>query len=303
MIKRTKGDVIFDTLNIIFMILILFIIVYPLYFTLIASISDPTAVSLGKVIFTPVKLNWEPYASVFRNSTIWKGYRNTIFYTVAGTIWNLVLTLPTAYVMSKKYLPGRNFLSWYFLFTMYFGGGLIPSYLNVQHMHLVNKPIVLVILGGLSIYNMIVCRVYFQSSIPEDLYEAARIDGASDFLQFFRIALPLATPIIAVMALYYGVGRWNDYFTALIYISDNEWVPLQIVLRNILIQNQGAASLQVQEGMMADEETREYMERMKNLAQGMKYAVIWIASAPLLIAYPFVQKYFVKGVMIGSLKG
>ena len=303
MVKRTRADVIFDTINVALMVVILIIVIYPLYFTLIASFSDPTQVSLGNTAFWVKDFTLEPYANVFKNSDIWLGYRNTIFYTVFGTCWNLLLTLPTAYVLSKKDLPGRSGLSWYFLFTMYFSGGLIPTYLTVLKLGLVNRPVTIVILGGLSIYNMIVSRIYFQNSIPNELYEAAKIDGASDFCQFFRIALPLSAPIIAVIALYYGVGRWNDYFTALIYLNDNKYVPLQIVLRNILIQNQGMSNMLTQEQLMANEEMREYYDRMKHMAEGMKYSIIYIASAPLLIAYPFVQKYFVKGVMIGSLKG
>lgn len=303
MVKRTRADVIFDTINVALMVVILIIVIYPLYFTLIASFSDPTQVSLGNTALWIKDFTLEPYANVFKNSDIWLGYRNTIFYTVFGTCWNLLLTLPTAYVLSKKDLPGRSGLSWYFLFTMYFSGGLIPTYLTVLKLGLVNRPVTIVILGGLSIYNMIVSRIYFQNSIPNELYEAAKIDGASDFCQFFRIALPLSAPIIAVIALYYGVGRWNDYFTALIYLNDNKYVPLQIVLRNILIQNQGMSNMLTQEQLMANEEMREYYDRMKHMAEGMKYSIIYIASAPLLIAYPFVQKYFVKGVMIGSLKG
>ncbi|MCI6907974.1 MAG: carbohydrate ABC transporter permease [Clostridiaceae bacterium] len=303
MVKRTRADVIFDTINVALMVVILIIVIYPLYFTLIASFSDPTQVSLGNTALWIKDFTLEPYANVFKNSDIWLGYRNTIFYTVFGTCWNLLLTLPTAYVLSKKELPGRSGLSWYFLFTMYFSGGLIPTYLTVLKLGLVNRPVTIVILGGLSIYNMIVSRIYFQNSIPNELYEAAKIDGASDFCQFFRIALPLSAPIIAVIALYYGVGRWNDYFTALIYLNDNKYVPLQIVLRNILIQNQGMSNMLTQEQLMANEEMREYYDRMKHMAEGMKYSIIYIASAPLLIAYPFVQKYFVKGVMIGSLKG
>lgn len=303
MVKRTRADVIFDTINVALMVVILIIVIYPLYFTLIASFSDPTQVSLGNTALWIKDFTLEPYANVFKNSDIWLGYRNTIFYTAFGTCWNLLLTLPTAYVLSKKDLPGRSGLSWYFLFTMYFSGGLIPTYLTVLKLGLVNRPVTIVILGGLSIYNMIVSRIYFQNSIPNELYEAAKIDGASDFCQFFRIALPLSAPIIAVIALYYGVGRWNDYFTALIYLNDNKYVPLQIVLRNILIQNQGMSNMLTQEQLMANEEMREYYDRMKHMAEGMKYSIIYIASAPLLIAYPFVQKYFVKGVMIGSLKG
>lgn len=301
--KRTRADVVFDIFNYAIMVIVLIITIYPLYFTIIASFSDPTQISLGNTTLWIKGFTIETYSSVFKNSEIWIGYRNTIFYTLFGTIFNLFLTIPTAYVLSKKTLPGRSAISWYFLFTMYFGGGLVPSYLLVTGLHLDNTVFTIIILGGLSVYNMIVTRVYFQNSVPEELYEAAIIDGASDFRQFFTIALPLSAPIIAVMALYYGVGRWNDYFTALIYLNDNDKMPLQIVLRRILIQNQSLSASLTTEQQMMNEETKAYLERMKRVAEGMKYSLIWIASAPLLIAYPFVQKYFVKGVMIGSLKG
>jgi len=306
LIKQTKADNIFDAFNIFFMIVILFIELYPLYFTIIASFSDPTAVNLGKTMFWVHDFTLEPYKNVMNKSEIWIGYRNTIFYTFFGTIWNLVLTLPTAYVLSKKDLPYRSVVSWYFLFTMYFGGGMIPTYLLVRDLHLLNTPVTIILLGGLSVGNMITTRIFFQTSIPKDLYEAARIDGASEFRQFFGIALPLSAPIIAVMALYYGVGRWNDWFGALIYLNDSELSPLQLVLRRILILNQSGAGSGVQyseDQLAADPELRKEVERMKHMAEGMKYSLIWIASAPLLIAYPFVQKYFVKGVMVGSLKG
>lgn len=302
-IKKSRSDVIFDTVNVTLVSFILLIIIYPLYFTLVASFSDPTEVALGHTALFVKKFTLEPYINILNNSDIWRGYANSGYYTLFGTLWNLLLTIPTAYVLSKKNLPGRSLVSWYFLFTMYFSGGLIPTYLLVNQLDLINKPVVIVILGGLSVYNMIVSRVYFQNSIPGELYEAAKIDGASEFRQFFLIALPLSAPILAVMALYYGVGRWNSWFSALIYLNDSKYAPLQMVLRSILIQNKGAASLLTQEQMLADEALKAYYERIAYMAEGMKYSVIYIASAPLIIAYPFVQKYFVKGVMIGSLKG
>ena len=182
---------------------------------------------------------------------------------------------------------------------MYFSGGLIPTYLLVRDLHLLNTAYTIVVLGGLSIYNMVVTRTYFSNSIPGELYESAKIDGATEFTNFFQIALPLAAPILAVMALYYGVARWNDYYTAMIYLSSSDRQPLQMVLRDILLQNQNA--LVAAENL--SDEAMELMARRAYMAEAMKYAVIFIASAPLLCAYPFVQKYFVKGMMIGSLKG
>ncbi|MCR4805610.1 MAG: carbohydrate ABC transporter permease [Clostridia bacterium] len=303
-IRQTKADVVFDAFNTVFMVILMFVILYPLYFTVIASFSDPYAVVNGKVVFWPINPTLEPYANVFKENRIWIGYRNNLINVPLGTLWNLILTLPTAYVLSKKKLRGRGLFATYFLIPMYFGGGLVPTYMQIKSMGLVNTPYTLIVLSGLSIYNMIVSRVFFQTSIPEDIYESATIDGASDFRQFFQMALPLAKPIIAVMALFYAVGRWNDYFTALIFISDNNLQPLQIILRGILLLNQTAlANLNTQNLGQDDIEYMLTLARQVYMAEGMKYSLIFISSAPLLIAYPFVQKYFVKGIMIGSLKG
>jgi putative aldouronate transport system permease protein len=298
---KINPDTVFVAGNTIFMLLVLFMMLYPLYFAIIVSISDPNLVATGFVTLFPKGFTLEAYQNVFVNSEIWTGYTNTIFYTAFGTLWNLVLTMPTAYVLSKKRLHGRSLLAWFFLFTMYFSGGLVPFYLLVKSLGLQNQRITLILLGGLSVYDMIVTRIYFQTSIPDELYESARIDGASDFRMFFRIALPLAKPILAVMVLFYGVGRWNDYFTALIFITNKNLSPLQIVLRNILILNESMRMLVMQGGMSSDDVSKAL--RRAYLANAMKYALIFIASAPLLAAYPFVQKYFVKGIMIGSLKG
>lgn len=299
MMKRSKSDAVFDGMNVAVMVVLLVLMLYPLYYIVIASVSEPYAVATGKIFLRPVGFTMEAYQNVFENQRIWTGYRNTVFYTIFGTVLNLVLTIPTAYVLSKKQLPARNLFAWYFLIPMYFSGGLIPTYLLVRDLHLLNTPYTIVVLGGLSIYNMVVTRTYFSNSIPGELYESARIDGATEFTSFFKIALPLATPIIAVMTLYYGVARWNDYYTAMIYISSSSRQPLQMVLRDILLQNQNAL---VAAENLSDEEM-ELMARRAYMAEAMKYAVIFIASAPLLCAYPFVQKYFVKGMMIGSLKG
>ncbi len=298
---KTRSDRIFDSCNFVIMILLLFIMLYPMWFSFIASFSDPMLVSTGQVVIVPKAVTLDAYRNVFINTSIWTGYLNTIFYTTFGTCWNLFLTIPTAYVLSKKNLRGRTFFSWYFLFTMYFSGGLIPHYLLVKRLGLLDTRWVLVILGGLSIYNMIVTRVFFQSTIPEELYESATIDGASHFRTFFQIALPLSKPIFAVMALYYGVSRWNDYFTALVYTLNKSLAPLQLVLRRILIMNESMKT-QIMEGSIDSTDIAQAL-RQAYMVEAMKYALVFIASAPLLIVYPFVQKFFVKGVMIGSLKG
>ena len=298
--KDSRIDRLFNIDNNLLLFLLLLLFLYPLYFTVIASFSEPFDVAMGNVIFWPKGFTLDAYRNSFMEGSIWLGYATTIFNTVSGTLLNLFLTLPTAYVLSKKTLKGRSLLSVYFLFTMYFSGGLIPTYLLVNQLNLLNKPYTLILLGGLSVYNMVVARIYYQTSIPEEIYAAARVDGCSNFGQFFLIALPLSAPIIAVMTLFYAVGRWNDFFNALIYISDSRLYPLQLVLRNILIQSQMALA-----GLTpgATDEEVLALTRRAYLAEAMKYALIFISSAPLLAAYPFVQKHFVKGMMIGSLKG
>lgn len=299
--KKKKKWEVFDILNFIFMLLILFITIYPLYFTVIASFSEPSAVATGKVIWRPVGFTLDSYKQVFAYKQIWQGYINTIFYTVLGTAFNLVLTIPAAYAVSKKYLPGRGIVMGFFLITMYFSGGMVPTYLLIKNLGLINTRLVLVIVSGISIYNLIVTRTYFTTSISESIYEASRIDGAGEIRTFLSIALPLAKPIIAVMVLYYAVAHWNDYFNALLYVSDQNLEPLQSVLRRVLIQNQNALDESMMQQSMSAGELLDSAQRAY-AAYTMKYTMVFIASAPLLIAYPFVQKYFVKGVMVGAVK-
>ena len=299
--KKKKKWEAFDIVNFIFMLLILFITIYPLYFTVIASFSEPSAVATGKVIWRPVGFTLDSYKQVFAYKQIWQGYINTIFYTVLGTAFNLVLTIPAAYAVSKKYLPGRGIVMGFFLITMYFSGGMVPTYLLIKNLGLINTRLVLVIVSGISIYNLIVTRTYFTTSISESIYETSRIDGAGEIRTFLSIALPLAKPIIAVMVLYYAVAHWNDYFNALLYVSDQNLEPLQSVLRRVLIQNQNALDESMMQQSMSAGELLDSAQRAY-AAYTMKYTMVFIASAPLLIAYPFVQKYFVKGVMVGAVK-
>ena len=300
-IKKTRSDRIFDIVNYGLLIIITLVMLYPLYFTIIASISDPYEVSMGNVVLLPAGCTLEAYQNVIEEERIWIGYRNSFYYMIVGTIFNLVLTIPCGYAWAKKDLPLRKFFTWYLLIPMYFTGGMIPTYLQIKDLGLLNTPWVLVLVGGISIYNTIITRAFFQNSIPEEIYESARIDGANDFRCFFSIALPLAKPIIAVIALYYAVAHWNAYFNALLYVSKIDYQPLQLVLRSILLLNEGAlANLDMEN---ADIDMILEMTRRAYVAQAMKYALIFIASAPLLAIYPFVQKHFVKGVMIGSLKG
>ena len=298
---KIKSEKIFTGLIYVVLALLTLIMLYPLYFTVIASISESYDVVSGNVILWPKGFTLDSYIQVFRNSEIWAGYRNSIVNTIVGTTLNLVLTIPAAYALSKKDLWGRGLFTTFFVITMYFSGGLLPTYLLVRDLDLLNKPYTLIMLGGFSVYNMVVARTYFQSSIPESLYEAAEIDGCSRFGQFFRIAMPLAKPIIAVIALYYAVGRWNDFTTSLVYISDSDYFSLQQVLRNILMESQSALANIDASNVTAEQMV--YFMRRAYLAEAMKYAIIFIASLPMLLFYPFVQKYFVKGVMIGSIKG
>lgn len=290
----------FDVINTSLVILITLVILYPLYFCVIASFSEPTDVALGKTLLWVSNFTTDSYKFILDYESVWRGYLNSIVYTVLGTIYNLVLTIPAAYVLSKKYLPFRNVISWYFFLTMYLGGGLIPTYLLMKNLNLLDNPLVMIIGAGVSCYNLIVTRQYFSNSIPEDVYEAARIDGASELKCFTHIALPLAKSIIAVMTLYYGVAHWNGYYNALIYLRNADYYPLQLVLRNVLFDN--SSMLSALSGDLSTE-IMEYYTRRAQMVSGMKYALIIISSIPMLIAYPFVQKHFTKGIMVGSVKG
>ena len=297
-VKRCREDVIFDTVIFIILTLILFVVAYPLYWVIISSFSDPTAVSAGKVLLRPMGFTLKGYAEVFKNSQVMRGFFNSIVITVVGVCVNLAVTLPTAYALSRDNFSGKKPITVFYMITMFFGGGLIPTYLVVKNMHLLNTIWALVLPGCLSVYNMIVARTFFKSNISEELYEAGEIDGCTQSRFFFQIALPLSKAIIAIMVLYYGVGHWNSYFSALLYISDQDKYPLQLVLRNILITNQTALS---QTATTAA--ARAALQEQQQLIDVMKYSLIIISSVPVLIMYPLVQKHFVKGVMIGSVKG
>lgn len=288
----------YDVLIALIVVIITILVVYPLYYTIIASFSDPNEVYAGNTFFWIRGFTVDAYRNILKEKEIWIGYRNTIVYTLSGTFYNLFLTIPAAYVMTKKDLPFRGFISWFFFLTMYVSGGMIPSYFLIKGLGLINNPLVMIIGAGVSCYNLIVTRQYFSTSIPSDLYEAAYIDGADDGRCFIKIALPLAKPIVAVMALYYGVGRWNDYYTGLLYIYKSKYFSLQQVLNKILNSN---LDLKLDDGM--DSDMIAYALRQYHAAQGMKYSIIFIGCLPLLIAYPFLQKYFAKGIMIGSVKG
>lgn len=287
------ADRIFRIIVIILCICIVAIILYPIWFVVIASISNSDLVNQGKVVFWPKDIRFYGFQQVFSDSRIWIGYRNTIFYVVIGTLANLAVTLPSAYALSRKEFRPRNIIMFYFVFTMYFSGGLVPTYMQVNSMGLINSPWILVIMVLVNTYNLIIARTFIQNTIPAELYESATLDGASHFRIFASIVMPLSKAIIAVEMLYYAVFHWNDYFNALIYTSNTDIQPLQMVLRRILLLNEAFASGNggVQGGYA------------QSSADQVKYAVIIVSTVPILMVYPFLQKYFEKGVMIGAVKG
>ena len=287
--KETAQDRI--TLIVIYILLsiILLVVLYPLLFVISASISDPLTVSRGEMWLFPTKLSFIGYELVFANKEIWTGYTNTLLYTGVGTAINLLMTILAAYPLSRRDFAGRNVITAYIVFTMFFSGGLI-----VKDLGMINTMWALIIPGAVSVWNIIIMRTFFQTSIPNEIQESASIDGCSNMQTLWRIVLPLSMPIIAVMVLFYSVGHWNSYFSALIYLNDREKYPLQLFLREILIKSQvdnmaGSMDLSVQKHMME--------------AEAIKYAIVIVANLPILLLYPFLQKYFVKGMMIGALKG
>ena len=298
---RSRDDYIINFVAYFLCSLVLIATLYPLIYVVSASFSEPSEVINGNIWLLPKNVTLDGYEMILDYDPIWIGYRNTIFYTLTGTFFSLILTIPSAYALSKKSLPGRRLINVFFLIPMYFNGGLIPTYLVMKKIGMVNTWYSLIFIAASSVYNMIVTRAYFQSNVPEELYESARIDGASELKTFFRIALPLVKPILAVMILFFAVARWNDYFNALIYTTKNDYLPLQMVLRSILLNSQTA--MQKIDTSAMDTEAIKNAARLAYMAEAMKYALIVVSSAPLLIAYPFVQKYFVAGMMVGAVKG
>lgn len=295
-IRDSRGDRIFSLINYCLLTVFAVVTLYPLVYALSASISDPIAVNSGRMVLWPIGINFEGYKAIFENEWLLTGYANSIFYTVVGTFLNVLVTFMAGYALSRKDMFGHGVVTFFMVFTMWFGGGLIPTFLVVKNLQLINTRYVLLILGLVSVYNCIICRSFISGSIPYELQEAARIDGCDDFKIIWRIIFPLSGPVLAILALYYALGHWNGYFNALMYIDDRELQPLQIFLREILVQNKRI-------DMNADVEELEAMMARVQMAQTMKYALIVVASIPMLIIYPFVQKFFVKGMMIGSVKG
>ena len=292
-IRRSTGDMVFDIVNYTLLVLVLIIVIYPLWFVVIASFSDSRAVLDGEVWLWPNDFQLDAYVRVFKDSRIMRGYANTIFYPLAGTALNIVGTVVAAYPLSRKDFVGRNVIMMLLAFTMYFSGGLIPTYLIYKQLRIVNTVWVMILPGMVSVYNLIIVRTFFQG-IPFELQEAAFIDGANNFAILRKVIVPLSKPVLAVMVIFYGVGHWNEFFNALVFLSKKELAPLQLVMRDILITASSSISEGTGGAAIADK---------ARLAESLKYSVIIVSSLPVLLLYPFLQKYFVKGVMLGAIKG
>jgi multiple sugar transport system permease protein/putative aldouronate transport system permease protein len=288
------GDKIFYALIFILLTAFFIIVLYPCVFIVSASFSSGSAVQSGKVILLPTDLSIEGYRIVFNTPAVWTGFRNSFFYTVTATCLNLVMTMTAAYCLSRSDLPGRNGIMFLFTFTMFFNGGIIPAYILIRSLGMLNTPWALIVPGAIGVYNLIIAKTFIQSSIPAELLDAARIDGCGDIEYYLRIVLPLSKAIIAVLVLFYGVGHWNAYFNAMIYLNDKSLYPLTIILRDILLTSQ------IDPSTVADPELQM---RLAEAAAIIKYALIVVTVVPVIVIYPFVQKHFVQGVMIGSIKG
>ena len=295
-IRISGGDHAFLTFIYVLLFLALIIVVYPLVYIVSASISSPDAVYSGEVILLPKQVTISGYRRVFQDDSIMTGYANTLFYTVVGTLIDMVVTVPCGFALAQRKVPGKNIFMGIFMFTMYFGGGMIPTFLLIKNLGLYNTRAVLLILGAFNCYNCIICRTFF-SSIPAEMGEAAAIDGCSPMRYFLQIVLPISQALLGVMVLYFAVEQWNSYFNAMMYIYDQNKRPLQLVLRTILVE------AITQSSMVNGSFDQENADEMYKIAQQIKFAVIVVSSLPVLILYPFLQKYFVKGVMIGSVKG
>lgn len=291
-IRSTRSDRIFDAVDTILLAAVLLIIAYPLYFVIIASFSDPSLVSAGKVTWRPEGFTLAGYKRILSFSQIWLGYRNTIFYVILGTAISLVLTVTLAYPLSRRDFKLRTPLMMMVTFTMFFSGGMIPTYLCISKMHMLNTVWAVVLPGAIAASHVIIVRTFFQS-IPRELTEAAAIDGCTNFKAFINIVLPLSKAVTAVIALYVASGLWNTYFGPMIYLTDRKLYPLQLFLRQILLQND----------MQGADISAASVQEEQYIAQLIRYGVIIVSTVPMMLLYPFIQKYFVKGVMIGSIKG
>lgn len=294
-IKTSRQDRVFYIFNGLLLLFCSICILIPTINVISSSISSPSDVLNGKVTFLPVHLSLKSYSYVFKNKSIMSGYMNSIYYTVVGTIVAVVMTILAAYPLSRKELRGKKFFIGMFMFTMIFSGGLIPTYIVIKNLHMLDTIWAVIIPNCLSVYNLIIAKTFFTSSIPLELYEAAEIDGANDYDVFFKIVIPLAKAIIAVLALFYAIGLWNLYFDAVLYLNTNDQYPLQVILRNIMNNAQVQANMVEATGKMADIDALA-------ITESLKYTTIVCATVPMLLIYPFIQKYFTKGILIGSVK-
>lgn len=298
--QMSAGNRTFHIVNTILWIVVMVMVLYPLYLVVIASVSDPDAIVRGEVIWHPVDFSLIGYKAIFGYSEMLRSYLNSFIYTFSSVALSVGITLSAAYTLSRPKFAGKGIINFFFVFTMFFNGGLIPTFLVMKDIGLYNTPWVMILMGCVSVWNLMVARTYIQTSIPQELYEASMLDGANHFQYFFRIVLPLCKTIIAVLVVYYGVSKWNDYFTGLVYLRDRTLLPLQTVLREIL------ATLQVDKSgdyMMSMADSASSMSEAVRIANVAKYCIIVVATGPVVILYAFMQKYFEKGVMIGSLKG
>ena len=293
--KMGTGDRIFYVVTRVLLAVFLVIVLYPIYFVVIASFSDSAYVNSGEFLFYPKGFTLLGYSQIFKTTRIWISYMNTLIYVVFGTMLGLAASVLAGYSLSQKKLLGRNVIMGLLVFTMYFGGGLIPTYLVINVIHLTNTRLLLVIMGSISVYNIILIRSFFAGTLPQELQDAAFIDGCGNGQYFFRIALPLSKAILSVIGLYIAVAHWNSYFNALIYVTDRAKQPLQLYLREVLLMAQSTSDL-----MESDPQAAALLNRMVEV---IKYGIIVVSTVPIICVYPFLQKYFVKGVMIGSVKG
>ena len=298
--SKIQGDFRFDVINMVVLGLLTLIFFYPMYLCLISAISSPEEVFAGRVLLFPKGFNAEGFQRVLENDALWRGYLNTIYYTILGTAINLALTMSGAFVLSRKGFALRGLLNWMVLITMFFGGGMIPTYLLVKNLHLLNTVWALVLPGAVSTWNLIITRTFIATTIPDELQDAALIDGCNNVRFFFRVVLPNSSTIIAVIGLFYAVGHWLSYWNAMLYITKEAMYPLQLVLRDILLKAEVALQ-NAQSG--TDTESAVSVVELLRISESVKYIVVIAGTLPLLIVFPFVEKYFVKGVMIGSVKG
>ena len=296
-VKRSHSDLTYDIINVIVLLILFLIVAYPLYFVIIASVSDPKLVTSGRVLFYPKNFNFDGYKEVLNYAPIWSGYRNTIVYTVFYTGVSVMVSLLSGYALGQNRLPGRNFFTAFFIFTMFFSGGLIPTYLLMKDIGLYGNSLIIILMGAVNVNNIIISRTFIKSTVPAELFEAASIDGCSHTGFFFRIVLPVSQALIAVLVLFAAVSQWNSWFNAMIYLKGEEQMPLQMVLRDLIV-NQSAVSMASDSAAMGGDAAAQVY-----LVEAMRYAVIIVSTLPIMCVYPFVQKYFVKGIMIGSVKG